>query len=73
MQIAYQNFERDCSGWTIDKIMKLEVNTVEYTPLEGSSYISLQPDIKKVCSGRYAPNITYRPSKTVNTLYALRE
>ncbi|XP_021341715.1 uncharacterized protein LOC110442433 [Mizuhopecten yessoensis] len=44
---AYQNFERDGSGWTIDKILKLEVNTVEYTPLEGSSYIPLPPKIQK--------------------------
>ncbi|XP_069109117.1 uncharacterized protein [Argopecten irradians] len=44
---AYQNFERDGSGWTIDKILKLEVNTVEYTPLEGSSYIPLPSNIQK--------------------------
>ncbi|XP_033757205.1 uncharacterized protein LOC117339622 [Pecten maximus] len=44
---AYQNFERDGSGWTIDKILKLEVNTVEYTPLEGSSYIPLPQNIQK--------------------------
>lgn len=35
------------SGWTIDKIIKLEVNTVEYTPLGGSSYVPLHPKMQK--------------------------
>ena len=44
---AYQNFEREGSGWSIDKILKLELNTAEYTPLEGSSYLPLPPKIQK--------------------------
>lgn len=44
---SYQNFERDGSGWSIDKIMKLEVNTIEFVPLEGSSYIPLPAQIQK--------------------------
>ena len=44
---AYQNFERDSSGWSIDKILKLELNTVEYVPLHGSSYLPLPREIQK--------------------------
>ncbi len=44
---SFQNFERDGSGWTIDKLIKLEVGTVEYAPLEGSSYLPLPPKIQK--------------------------
>ena len=44
---SYQNFERDGSGWSIDKILKLEVNTTEFVPLEGSSYIPLPVKIQK--------------------------
>jgi len=42
----YQNFERDGSGWSIDKIVKMEVNTAEYVPLKGSSYVPLPCKIK---------------------------
>lgn len=44
---AYQNFERDGSGWSIDKILRLEVNTVEFRPQEGSSFIPLPAKIQK--------------------------
>ena len=44
---SYQNFERDGSGWSIDKILKLEVNSIEYIPLEGSGYIQLPDEIQK--------------------------
>ena len=44
---SYQNFERDGSGWSIDKILKLEVSTIEFVPLEGSSYIPLPVKIQK--------------------------
>ena len=44
---SYQNFERDGSGWSIDRIIRLELNTAEYAPLEGSSYIPLPKKILK--------------------------
>ena len=44
---SYQNFERDGSGWSIDQILKMEVNTVEYVPLSGSSFFPLPPKIAK--------------------------
>ena len=44
---SYQNFERDGSGWSIDKILKMEVNIVEYIPLAGSSFIPLPSKIAK--------------------------
>ena len=44
---SYQNFERDGSGWSIDKILKLVVNSIEYIPLEGSSYIQLPAKFQK--------------------------
>jgi len=43
----YQNFERDGSGWAIDEIVKMEVNSVEYVPLSGSSYVPLPANILK--------------------------
>lgn len=47
MHNSFQNFERDGSGWSIDTIIKLEVNTVEFKPLEGSSFIPLPSKIQK--------------------------
>jgi len=44
---SFQNFERDGSGWSIDKILKLEISTAQYKPIEGSSYIPLPPKILK--------------------------
>ena len=44
---SYQNFERDGSDWSIDQILKMEVNTVEYVPLAGSSFIPLPSKIAK--------------------------
>lgn len=41
-----QKFQRDGSGWSIDKIVKMEVNSVEYSPLVGSSYIPLPQTIQ---------------------------
>jgi hypothetical protein len=43
---AFQNFERDGSGWTIDSIIKLELSNAEYVPLQGSSYIPLPKKIQ---------------------------
>ena len=46
---SYQSF--DGSGWSINKILKLEVNWVEFIPLEGSSYVQLPAKIQKKKSG----------------------
>ena len=43
----YPNFERGGSGWAIDQIVKMEVNSVEYVPLSGSSYVPLPANILK--------------------------
>lgn len=37
----FQQFERDGSGWTLLHVLKLEVNTVHYKPITGTSYIPL--------------------------------
>ena len=34
-------FEKEGSGWTIDQIMNLEIKTITYSPISGSSYITL--------------------------------
>ena len=47
LYVSYQNFERDGSGWSIDQILKMEVNIAEYVPLSGSSYLPLPPKIAK--------------------------
>ena len=31
----------DCSGWGVDQILKMEVYTSEYKPLNTSSYVPL--------------------------------
>ena len=41
----YQNFEKDGSGWSIDQILEMEVHTVEYKPLNASSYVPLPQGI----------------------------
>ena len=43
----YQNFERDGSGWSIDQILKMEVHTAEYNPLNASNYVPLPTQIAK--------------------------
>ena len=43
----YQNFERDGSGWSIDQILKMEVHTTEYNPLNASRYVPLPTQIAK--------------------------
>ena len=37
LYVSYQNFERDGSGWSIDQILRMEINIAEYVPLSGSS------------------------------------
>ena len=37
----FQDFQREGSGWTLDHVVKVEVNTATYDPLVGSSYIPL--------------------------------
>lgn len=46
LYVSYQHFERE-SGWSIDQILKIEFNTVEFTPLLGSSYLPLPLKIAK--------------------------
>ena len=41
------NFMKLCSGWRFRSIVKLDVHTVKYTPLKGSSYIPLPKMLSK--------------------------
>lgn len=41
------NFQRRGSGWRFKSVVKLDVNTVLYKPLKGSSYIPLPPVLAK--------------------------
>ena len=41
LQANVEHYLRDGSGWTLDYIINLEVNTVVYKPLQASSYIPL--------------------------------
>ena len=50
----FQNLETDGSGWSIDKIIKMEVKTVEYVPLTCSSYVPLP---NKIMSKKAVLNI----------------
>ncbi|XP_022809457.1 uncharacterized protein LOC111346436 [Stylophora pistillata] len=38
---------RNGSGWTLDSIAGLDLHTIEYKPLKGSSYIKLDPCLAK--------------------------
>ena len=41
LQAKVEHYLRDGSGWTLDYIINLEVNTVVYKPLQANSYIPL--------------------------------
>ena len=41
----FQDFQREGSGWTLDHVVNVEVNTATYDPLAGSSYIPLPLDL----------------------------
>ena len=41
------NFNQSGSGWVFEKIVSLDIFTVDYVPLRGSSYISLPPVLAK--------------------------
>jgi len=41
MKESMASFQRTGSGWIFVAVQKLDINTVEYKPLKGSSYISL--------------------------------
>ena len=41
-----EEFKSDGSGWYFKEVLRLEVNTVEYKPTKGSSYINLPDWIK---------------------------
>jgi len=41
MYASLENYMRDGSGWFIREVLKLEIHTVVYRPISGSSYIPL--------------------------------
>ena len=43
----FQEFQREGSGWNIDQVVELQVHTIDYKPLMGSSYIPLPEYIQK--------------------------
>ncbi|XP_022807622.1 uncharacterized protein LOC111344644 [Stylophora pistillata] len=43
MMESLAKFQREGSGWVIHSIAGLDLHTVKYTPLRGSSYIKLSP------------------------------
>ncbi|PFX11590.1 hypothetical protein AWC38_SpisGene24613 [Stylophora pistillata] len=47
MMESLAKFTREGSGWAVDSIAGLDLNTAEYKPLKGSSYIKLSPDLAK--------------------------
>ncbi|GBM92007.1 hypothetical protein AVEN_63852-1 [Araneus ventricosus] len=47
IQTSYEKFQTRCSGWVIDAILYLEVNTCTYHPLASSSFIPLPSVIAK--------------------------
>ena len=47
---TYQEFQRECSGWILDHVEKVEIHTATYEPLMGTSYIELPPHLRKSTS-----------------------
>ena len=47
---SLEAFMREGSGWTLKKILHLEVHTVRYAPLNASSYIPLPKTLQNNCS-----------------------
>lgn len=47
---SLEKFMRDGSGWVIKKVLHLEIHTVRYSPLNGSSYIPLPKTLQHNCS-----------------------
>ena len=45
IEFRIQNLQQKKSGWTFQAVIKLEMHTVEYKPLEGGSYIKLPKEI----------------------------
>ena len=43
----FQEFQREGSGWSVDKVKKIEVHTATYNPIVGSSYLPLPPALEK--------------------------
>lgn len=43
---ALEEFVNHGSNWTVNKVMSLEVNTVKYSPISGSSYMELPRKIQ---------------------------
>lgn len=43
---ALEEFVNKGNNWTVNKVMSLEVNTVKYSPIAGSSYIELPRKIR---------------------------
>lgn len=43
---SFQQFQREGSGWTLDKILKLEMKIVAYSPITGNSYCPLPAKLK---------------------------
>ena len=42
---AITNHQSKGSGWYFDEVLRLEINTVKYRPLKGSSYVPLPDNI----------------------------
>ena len=47
----FQEFQREGSGWTLEKVNHIEVHSATYNPLQGSSYIKLPKKLEttKAC------------------------
>nr|DAC81386.1 TPA_asm: PolB [Parasteatoda house spider adintovirus] len=45
--LSFDEFVNRGSGWTLDEVNYLELNTAKYIPLNGSSFIPLPPEIVK--------------------------
>ena len=45
------NWINECSGWIIDEVKRLYINTANYEPLSGSSYIQLPRELNNSRKG----------------------
>ena len=46
MNTSLEEFIHKGSNWVLNKIISMEINTVKYSPVTGSSYMDLPPKLR---------------------------
>ena len=46
-----ENFQHTGSGWVLEKLLKLDLHILEYSPLRATSYITLPKELQNSKKG----------------------